>query len=251
MLGKLTTIALALLLAASACSAQIMGIGNRKIMLVGGTNTWSLHSGVVCSNEAGGTSVSCVLTGVSAGDLITVQAGDRDCALSKVTDSSNSGNYSQVYLNKADADDPNCTSQMYFSNSASGTLTVTATASSSDLWMHISAQAWIDSGGGSAPSLDSTFSSPTTPFFDTSSSSTNANCGTAKTPSNPNELIISYAEGDGGTYTHGTGYTALGTNESENPSGAQYWIQTTPTSTNGAFSSTLDDWGAGCAAFKP
>lgn len=241
-----------LLLIASSCSAQIMpmGGGNLGVRGGGGPSTWTLHSGVVCSNGGTGVDISCTLTGVSAGDLIAVQVGQNACDLQTVNDTVNTGNYSTVYINGSDPTDANCSSQMFFLNATAGSPVITATFISGG-WNHISAQAYTDSGGGASATQDSTFSNSSSPFFSTSAGAVNANCGSAKTPSNDNELVIAYVEGDGTTFTHGTNFTALTTNSTGNPSAGQYWIQTTATSTTGAFVNTSDDWGAGCAAFKP
>lgn len=236
--------------------AQCYQIGCRSFaQSAGGSNTWTLDPAVTPCNEGnpGGTTVSCNLTSVTAGDFITAQAVDGHCLFLNVTDNVNGGNYSVVYSNQSDANDPNCTSQLYFKNSASGNLTITATFSGgTGSQQAISAQAWKDSGGGTAPSLDSTFSSSGSPFFQVNAGSSTVNCGTAKTPSANNELVIAFVEGDVASYSNGTGYTPLTINTTNNPGALQYQIQTTATSTNGPFNVTApDDWGAGCAAFKP
>jgi hypothetical protein len=257
---KIKTIALVMLLIASACSAQIIGVGNRKVKLVSVSSHFTLHSGVVCSGgTASGASVGCTLTGVSAGDLITVQIGQigvnsAACDFTHVTDNLNSGNYTAAWANQSDPTDSNCISQAYFLNSASGNVTLSAAFSAAG-WSHIAAQAWTDSAGGASATYDMTFSDGGSfPFFTHSAGATDANCGTAKTPSAGNELVIAYAEGDNqtwGTGVTGANFTGLTTSQTSNPSAAQYWIQTTATATNGAFANPDDDWGAGCVAFKP
>jgi hypothetical protein len=83
---KLITIVLALLLAASACSAQIMGVGDRKVFSV----TWSVVqyvSNVSCAANA------CSITGVNvaAGDLLILTGASATGASTSFSSASGGG----------------------------------------------------------------------------------------------------------------------------------------------------------------
>lgn len=235
-------------------AAQIMSIYNAGPNALGSPGAWSKDTAVTpCAvSNTGSTNVTCTLATLTAGDLITAQCATNHTATTVTVGDSVNGAYTAIYSNKPDASDPNATSQYYFINSAAGSVTVDCQVSPTETgWLHMSVQAWKDSSLTGHGSLDSSFSNSTTPFFQ-ASTGTQPNCGTAKTPSGANELVIMYTESDNTTFTVGTNYTALSTSQSNNASLAQYWIQTTATSTNGASATgTSDDWGTGCAAFIP
>jgi hypothetical protein len=203
-----------------------------------------------CSASTPGTSpvasLSCTLPGVTAGDLITVEFSDRDGLITGISDPTN-GSYTGLFY-VADSSGPAWGGMAYFQTSASGSLavTVTLTGASAGNDTLISAQAWRTPPGGGA--LDTGFS----PYNQVQTGSVaNANCGTAKTPSMPGELIVGYLVPDAATPTAGTNYTFIDQITAVGPVYPEYWIQTSAIATNAPYVSAADDWIAGCAAFKP
>jgi Concanavalin A-like lectin/glucanases superfamily/Domain of unknown function (DUF2341)/NHL repeat len=201
-----------------------------------------------CTNVATGvTAISCTLPSVSAGDLITVEASDRNGYATSVSDATN-GAYTAIYY-VSDSADPNYSGMAYFMNSASGSLTVQMTLSGSDPWAIISVQAW--KGAATSFVLDS--SAITQNQTSTSGAVANATCGSSQLPAEAGDLIIGYLVPDwDNTVTAGTNYTLIDTSTSTgNPAFPEYWIQSTASATNAPFGSAADDWTEGCAAFKP
>lgn len=195
-------------------------------------------------NGAGSTS-SCTLTGVVAGDLIVVETIGRTGSSFTVTDTS-SQTYTSVYFT-TDASNPSVSGMSYHANSSSGNITVQSSVTGST-YSVVFAQAWHNAAA-STP-LDATFSSS---FVTTSTvgTVTNGNCGTARTPGNANSLVLSLGAFDAVTPTVGTNYSIVDTDATNTAYKVQGWIQTTATSTNGAWVSAADDWSVGCAAFHP
>ena len=192
------------------------------------------------------TSVSCTLPNVTAGDLITVEFGDRNGYETSISDNKN-GAHTRIYY-VPDSTDPNYSGMAYFANSASGSVTVQVSLSATDWWAVVSVQAW--KGAATSSVLDT---GAITQHLTSTSSTANANCGTAQTPAAAGELILSYMVADADfSVTPGTNYTLIDLpNSPDNPAFPEYWIQTTAQATNGPFTSAADDWTVGCAAFKP
>ncbi len=193
------------------------------------------------------TSVSCTLSSVSAGDLITVEYADDHGLATSVSDSVN-GQYTNVYY-VTDSADPNSSGISYHANSASGSVTVTVALSGSDPWAFLSVQAW--KGAATSSVLDT--SAITQQLTSTSGTAANATCGTAQSPSRAGELVIGYLVPDwDSSVTAGTSYTLIDTTTAYgNPGFPEYWIQTGLSATNAPFTNAADDWTSGCAAFKP
>jgi hypothetical protein len=207
-----------------------------------GTTTIALGSHCVADNQSGGTA-SCTLT-VSAGDLITVGSDGRAGTSFTVTDSA-SQTYTPVYF-ATDSSNPSISGIEYTANSTSGSITVSSDAGISSSTSAIFAQAWHNVA--TVTPLDATFSSS---FFTSSTAGTvaNGNCGTARTPGNTNSLVLALGIFDNVTPTVGTNFTVIDSDPVTPASVMQRWIQTTVTSTTGAFVSAADDWSVGCAAF--
>jgi hypothetical protein len=191
--------------------------------------------------------VSCTLSSVTAGDLITVEFSDRNGYETSISDGAN-GAYTKIYYVQ-DSADPNYSGMAYFMNSASGSLTVNLALSSTDYWGNISVQAW--KGAATSSALDT--GAITQHLTSTSGTVANANCGSAQSPAGAGELIIGYVVPDNNfSVTAGTNYTLIDTSNSNgNPVFPEYWIQSAATATNGPFTSAADDFTEGCAAFKP
>ena len=192
-------------------------------------------------------SVSCTLSSVTAGDLITVEFSDRNGYETSISDGAN-GAYTKIYYVQ-DSADPNYSGMAYFMNSASGSLTVKVSVSGSDPWARLSVQAW--KGASTTSVLDT--GAITQHLTSTSGTVANANCGSAQSPAGAGELIIGYLVPDNNfSVTAGTNYTLIDTSNSNgNPVFPEYWIQSAATATNGPFTSAADDFTEGCAAFKP
>jgi RHS repeat-associated protein len=192
------------------------------------------------------TSVSCTLPNVTAGDLITVEFGDRNGYQTSISDNKN-GAHTRIYY-VPDSTDPNYSGMAYFANSASGSVTVQVALSATEPWAVISAQAW--KGAATSAVLDT---GTITQHLTTTSLVANANCGAANAPGAAGELILSYMVPDWDfSVTAGANYTLIDLpNSPDNPAFPEYWIQTTAQATNGPFTSAADDWTVGCAAFKP
>lgn len=188
-----------------------------------------------------GTTAFCTLTVPTAGDLITVALAARNSGSFTVTDS-NSHTYSNIWT-ASDPSNPVFGGMAYFANSASGSITVTVTIPTAGGPVSLYVLSW--KGASTTSPLDSTFSSS---FVTASTAGTvaNGNCGTARTPGAANELVISFGLWDNVTPSVGTNFTLL---NSIDFMWFQAWIQTTATSTNGAWVSAADDWIVGCAAF--
>jgi hypothetical protein len=226
--------------------AQCYTIGCRSFSQSTSTNiTLGSHcvSGQPSSNIA-----SCTLT-VSAGDLITVGSEGRAGTAFTVTDSA-SQTYTSVYF-ATDSANPSISGIEYVANSAAGSITITSDASVSSAHSVIFAQAWHNAATVSP--LDSTFSSGFN-FTSTSGTVATGNCSNAtntspRTPGNPNTLVLSLGTFDNVTPSVGANFTVIDTESVASTSIMQSWIQTTATSTAGAFVSAADDWSVGCAAF--
>ena len=190
-----------------------------------------------------GTTVSTAgLTVPTAGDTVFIAVSARNSGTFTVTDSKGQ-TYTQIWVSPFESSLPGYTALFYLPNSASGSLTVTASITVSGGSMAIWAQP-IKNANASTP-LDSTFSST----FVTSSSSgsvSNGSCGTARTPGQNNTLVFSFANFDNTTPSVGANYTLLNTTDFMY---LQYWQQATATSTTGAWVSSADDWIVGCAGF--
>jgi RHS repeat-associated protein len=200
-----------------------------------------------CSNHGTNvSSVSCTLSNVTAGDLITVEYADRNGYETSISDGSN-GSYAPVYYT-SDSADPNYSGIAYFVNSASGSLTVQLSLSASDPWALVSVQAW--KGAATISVLET--AAITQHQTSTSGTVANANCGTAQSPIDSGELILSYLVPHHDTsVTAGSSFTLIDApNSSDNPAFPEYSIQSTPQATNGPFTSSADDWTVGCAAFR-
>jgi hypothetical protein len=189
----------------------------------------------------------CAITVPTAGDLITVEFGNRDGNLSKVSDPTN-GTYTTIFYVQ-DSANPTYAGMAYFCNAASGTYNVTVTLSVSEAdGAYLSAEPWKNAATSSC--LDS--GSITQHQVSTSGTVANANCGTAASPAGNGELIMGYGAFDSdSSVTAGANFTLIDTTNLGNFSFPQYWIQTTATATNAPFTSAADDWISGCAAFKP
>jgi hypothetical protein len=202
-----------------------------------------------CTNGGSNvSSVSCTLSSVTAGDLITVEFSDRNGYETSISDGAN-GAYTKIYYVQ-DSADPNYSGMAYFMNSASGSLTVKVSVSGSDPWALLSVQAW--KGASTTSVLDT--GAITQHLTSTSGTVANANCGSAQSPAGAGELIIGYLVPDyDSSVTAGTNYTLIDVPSASfgNPSFPEYRIQTTSQATNGPFTSAADDWTVGCAAFKP
>jgi hypothetical protein len=206
----------------------------------GGGSTIVMDGSGCVNGNASGTTASCTLTVPTAGDLITVMTAARNSGSFTVTDS-NGQTYPSIY-SAFDPSNPVYSGMLYAKNSVAGTMTVTITIPTSGGTVGLYAQAW--KGASTTSPLDSTFSSS---FYQAQTGSVaNANCGTVRTPSAANELILSSGVFDTVTPSAGANYTFANTTDFLY---TQYWIQTSATSTNGAFVSAPDDWIAGCAAF--
>lgn len=250
---KIVLAFLLLLIAGQYCHAQWQ-LGQRAFSHgSGGGGATFTKDGTGCSNTANpvsGTTLTCTLT-QTVGDLITVEFSERNGLFSTISDPTN-GTYSNVYY-AFNPNDPGWAGQAYFlSNAAAtGNLTLTMnTSTAGDTWGNIHAQAWKVSSG--TASLDAPFSTTPSTFFQVSAGAINGDCGTARTPSGNNELIVSYIVPDGATPTAGSGFTlANQITTGSNPAWPEYQIQTTTTATNGPFVMATDDWIVGCAAFIP
>jgi type IV secretory pathway VirB3-like protein len=206
----------------------------------------TLDSHCVTDNGSGAVA-SCTLATVQAGDTITVGGIGRSGTGIAVTDG-NSQTYTPIYFT-TDASNPSVSGISYTANAITGSTTVQVVISGgTSSYAVIFAQAWHNTNATTP--LDSTFSSS---FFTSSTGGTvaNGNCGTARTPGNANSLVLVLGAFDSATPSVGTNYTVIDTDPSNSSYLMQYWIQTTATSTNGAFVSAADDWSVGCAAFHP
>lgn len=233
-----TILAILLMLPLTA-SAQWQ-IGQRSFKQATSTNI-TLGSHCTATSPADRQS-SCTLT-VSAGDLITVGSEGRTGTSFTITDTA-SQTYTSVYF-ATDSGNPSISGIEYLANSASGSITITSDAGLSSGNSAIFAQAWHNAA--TVTPLDATFSSS---FFTSSTAGTvaNGNCGTARTPGNANSLVLSLGLFDNVTPTVGANFTVIDTDGGGNGV-MQAWIQTTATSTTGAWVSAADDWSVGCAAF--
>jgi hypothetical protein len=208
----------------------------------------SLDGSNHCTNGGSNvSSVSCTLSSVTAGDLITVEFSDRNGYETSISDGAN-GAYTRIYYVQ-DSADPNYSGMAYLMNSASGSLTVKVSESGSDPWALLSVQAW--KGASTTSVLDT--GAITQHLTSTSGTVANANCGSAQSPAGAGELIIGYLVPDNDfSVTAGANYTLIDVPSASigNPSFPEYWIQTISQATNGPFTSAADDWTEGCAAFK-
>jgi hypothetical protein len=240
--SKLTLLLLALLAGLAPQLTPMGGTLPPPIILDG-----SVHC--VHAVSSPGSSVSCTLTGVTAGDLITVEYADRNGDKSSISDATN-GTYSLATAYGNDTSDPSWSGIAYFCKAAAGTYSPTLNLSpSTDTWAIISAQAWRRAKGTSC--LDS--GSITQQKISTTNAA-NATCGSTQSPAGNYELVVGYAVFDSdASVTAGTNYTLIDTNASTtpNPVFPEYWIQKTGTATNGPFTSASDDWTDSCAAFLP
>jgi hypothetical protein len=240
---------LAVLLFSIACHAQIM----QQVVMV--TPQSSAPTGItidshcMTDNGGAGSTVTCTLTTVSAGDTILVGGVGRVGTALTITDS-NSQTYTPIYFT-TDSANPSVSGMSYTANAAAGSTTVQVViAGITSPFATIFAAALH--GTATTSPLDSTFSSGFN-FTSTSGTASNGNCSsdtspTTRTPSAANEIVFSFGAFDSPSGSVGANFTILD-NDGPGNDLLQYWIQTTATATTGAFVSTPDDWSVGCAAF--
>jgi hypothetical protein len=219
-------------------------IGCRTFTQSAGTGI-TIDSHCTTDNAGTGATVSCTLTTVNAGDTIEVGGIGRSGTGLAVTDN-NSQTYTPIYFT-SDASNPAVSGMSYTANAAAGSTTVQVVVSGLTSSYAVIFAAAVHNTNATTP-LDSTFSSS---FFTSSTAGTvaNGNCGTARTPGNAGSIVFSLGAFDNVTRTVGANYTVLDTDPTNAGYLMQYWIQTTATSTTGAFVSAADDWSVGCAAF--
>jgi hypothetical protein len=239
---KITTTLLSTLFLVSSCQAQFLGVGARKTF---GVPVLTIVRDTPSCATGGPTPTGCTLTSVAAGDFIDCHYFDYAFAPPAlyIADSVN-GAYYPVYNRFASANES--IGEYVQINSAAGTITPTIHANtmpygaiSCQTYKNINNSGFVDA-------------SPIWQFA--SSTSTNPNSGTARTPSYNKELVTAFMEDDSGTATAGSGYTmaattgigSLGYNLY-----SEYSIQTTAASTNGSFTNASTDWLDMTAAFVP
>ena len=186
--------------------------------------------------------------GVSAATVvvgpITPKAGDGiTCEVSfyggetftSVADNVNSGSYSAgIAVHKNTAFDQYV--GLYYKSGVSGSATtITLTFSKAHTYAAMSCQAWKPSSTATL-TLDSSFTQQQ------DSSGANPITGTARMPSNANEIVIGNLQTDITTPSApGTNFTWTNVNGSTTLF-PEYWIQTTATSTNAGQTNAADSW---------
>jgi hypothetical protein len=189
------------------------------------------------------TNIAVTLTGVAAGDLITVQLGvdeTNTVGTVTVTDNVNSGNYSvgnAMYSNPSWFIDAGT---FYFVNSAAGTVTITASWTGSEAYASIFAQSW--KGAATSGVLDAAMTKQQ--YYATATANPVSNATTVA-PTNAGELIIGFSTSGSNLPTAGTSYTSPATTLYEDTTNfmrLEYWIQTTATATNTPFVGASDNY---------
>jgi hypothetical protein len=184
------------------------------------------------------------LTGVAAGDLITVEVGIYCGSLLTLTvnDDVNTGNYATANTAFFDSFNGVTMGVVFFTNSKSGTVTITvAWSGGTQVSYSLSAQSW--SGAATSSPQDSGMTQQN------NGSLTNPTSGTAKTPAVDGEVVIGYLVTASNTPTAGASY-ALTDSDAALHFFPEYWIQTTATATNTPYTVT-DTVTDQMVAFKP
>jgi hypothetical protein len=202
------------------------------------------HAGVFTLNAHGGNtglgeSVAVTLSGVSAGDLITVQVSVANVTGGvAVSDNVNNENYQAACPWTLDAVNTGGGEGIfYLIASAAGSVTVTAAwpAAYGNQYYTINAQSWTY-GPGQYPQVDTGMTQ-----YQTKTGTANPNSGNNLMPNYANELIIGFMFSLNQTATAGANYALL---DASIPflTFPEYWIQTTPTATNAPYTMSSDTW---------
>jgi hypothetical protein len=200
-----------------------------------------------CSGHAvTGTTVTCSLTSITAGDLIACPyAFDSLSSTSAiVSDSLNSAVFTiAVYENAPDGNDVGADAMAYFANSASGSDTITLTTGSSDDGFGLTCSAWKNAR------TTSVVDSALWLNKNQGSSATNPTAGTSTSPTGGGELIFGELN-TSTTPTAGANYT-LQSGMSAITVWAEYWAQVASTSTNCPYTAAASIYSIYCMAFLP
>lgn len=191
--------------------------------------SFTLHQQAFNAPVAAGTSAVVTLTGVSAGDLITVQAAVNANLALTVKDNVNTGNYTGSNAQFFDTTNAWRQGMFHFIASKSGTLVITATWDGTSQFLCIFAQAWTPSGGVAVQDTTMTEIAGIV-------TGANPNAGSALTPAIDNEIVLGFLQTSSGSLpTAGTNY-ALPTGIAVQYGLYPEWsIQTTKTATNAPF----------------
>jgi hypothetical protein len=191
-------------------------------------------------------SATCVvaLTGVSSGDLITVEwtisdgGGD---TFSSVSGSLN-GTYASAITIKHDTNIGQFAGIHFVANSASGNETITVTGTVSAQFKACSAQAW--SGAATSSPQDSGMTQQ-----QTLTATANPTTGGNLTPAGNGEVVIASLLTANNTPTAGANYALTDVNAATFL-WPEFWIQTTAAATNGPYTLSSDSWTDQMVAFK-
>lgn len=239
---KMILAVLFLLIAGPSAKAQwqIGQRGFKPISIAGGGGvTPSVDGTLQADANPSGPNITIAITVPTAGDVVLVGLAAHDVFAAAPTDGVNT--YTLIWQG-SDASNPAFVSLYYAKNAAVGAINIVSSTSSGAL----EGFALAITGASTTSPLDTTFS---TTFFTSSPSGTgvNGSCGTARTPSQNNTLVISYGLWDNTTPSVGAGYTLLSTTDFLY---LQTQSQTTATATTGAWVDlTADDSLVGCAGF--
>lgn len=198
-------------------------------------------------NNAGSViTLGITLTGVLAGDLITVELGVNPAPTGvTVSDNVNTGNYyGAVPMSATNGTLPTSIGIFSFINSKSGTITITANWTGAAA-ATISAQSWTPGAGNTVyvdyPMVEQNVSN----LFRT----TNPNAGASQTPASNADLVIGYMVSQVHVPTAGTNYTLIDT-DATFLTWPEYWIQTSATATNTPYTQVSDFWVCQMAGFS-
>lgn len=199
-----------------------------------------------CQNDNGATpstTISCALTSVTAGDLITCHLGADAASIQSIGDSTN-GLYTFVLTSPITvSSDTGQPMQAIFANAAAGTYSPTLTLTTAAAFVGISCEAWKNARTTNV--VDTTFGQQQ--YVTTTA---NPNCGTSQTPANNGELILGTVSVSAGTPVAGTNYTLIDV-DTTTITYPEYWIQTSKTATNAPYTLASADWDDMCAAYLP
>ncbi len=180
-----------------------------------------------------------------AGDGETCELDFGSTATATVTDNVNSGGYPVAIPLHLNTTIGASIGMWYRSNVAGNPTTITATLSGARQYVGFSCEFWQPATAGTFV-LDTTFTSGAQQDGTTA----NPTIGTARTPTNSNELVLGNMQSNTQTPTAGANFTLVDTNGGGPNLWPQYWIQTTPTATNSPYVMVADPWTDQMAAFR-
>jgi len=226
-------------------------IGQRSFYPSGSASTSVVFDSAVTPCEqtaASGTTVSCTLTGVTAGDTLLCGAAGGDGGQNyKFSDATN-GLWQALSYGYSDGSYHVWVGIWGFPNSAAGSIVITATNTSSngqgiDCWAvkNTRTTAFLDKAAFYDSGVPTTYST--------------AALASSFTPTHSGELIADVIStgNSADTLTHGANFTAISPTDTADHLGMEYWAQSSSTSTTCPWAgiSPADTYGLDCIALLP